>query len=265
MRDDDSSLRFLLTLSLTRRRSPKARQLATTPQIELAWWLAATQHQFRIVGRAYILPSPSFSSHPSPASSSASDPTLSTFSFLFPGAKLEPYEGFNWEHERVRQFRRMSPELRASFYRPVPGTTLEKWDGKMEDLPQTLPESVEQAENDEQKKQVEEGESKRWLRVRQVSLRDLADSHAPFPVTAMKNFALIVIDATEVDLCVPRPSLPILVRANCPWLAASTSARCPTSVRVGCATSPRASGRRKDSCRSSPRSLQRLLTSVQAK
>lgn len=159
------------------RRSPKARQLATAPQIELAWWLAATQHQFRIVGRAYILPSPSFSSHPSSASSSASDPTLSSFSFPFLGAKLEPYEGFNWEHERVRQFRRMSPELRASFYRPVPGTTLEKWGGKMEELPQTLPESVEQAENDEQKKQVEEGESKRWPCLRQVLLDACADSH----------------------------------------------------------------------------------------
>ncbi|PRQ73168.1 hypothetical protein AAT19DRAFT_15921 [Rhodotorula toruloides] len=171
--DDGNELISDKLVVTTDARSPKARQLATAPQIELAWWLAATQHQFRIVGRAYILPSPSFSSHPPSASSSASDPTLSSFSFPFLGAKLEPYEGFNWEHERVRQFRRMSPELRASFYRPVPGTTLEKWGRKMEELPQTLPESVEQAENDEQKKQVEE---------------------------AMKNFALIVIDATEVDL-----------------------------------------------------------------
>jgi hypothetical protein len=71
----------------------------------------------------------------------------------------------------------MSPELRASFYRPVPGTTLEKWGRKMEELPQTLPESVEQAENDEQKKQVEEGESKRWPCLRQVLLDACADSH----------------------------------------------------------------------------------------
>lgn len=147
------------------RRSPKARQLAAAPQVELAWWLAATQHQFRIVGSAYILPSPSFSSHPSSASSSASDPTLSSFSFPFPAAKLAPYDGFNWERERVRQFRRLSPELRASFCRPVPGTTLGEWGGKMEDLPQTLPETVDEAENDEQKKQVEEGELPRAILV----------------------------------------------------------------------------------------------------
>ncbi|BGP23464.1 hypothetical protein JCM10295v2_002360 [Rhodotorula toruloides] len=171
--DDGNELISDKLIVTTDARSPKARQLATAPQIELAWWLSATQHQFRIVGRAYILPSPSFSSHPSSSSSSASDPTRPSFSFPFPAAKLAPYDDFNWEHERVRQFRRMSPELRASFYRPVPGTTLGEWSGKMEELPQTLPESVEQAENDEQKKQVAQ---------------------------AMKNFALIVIDATEVDL-----------------------------------------------------------------
>ncbi|GJN87416.1 hypothetical protein Rhopal_000365-T1 [Rhodotorula paludigena] len=139
-------------------RSPKARQLASSPSIELAWWLASSQHQFRIVGNAYILPSPALSS---------------SAAFPFPAAKLAPYEGFDWEHERVRQFRKLSPELRASFFRPVPGTKIEEWGGKMEDLPQTLPESVEEAKNDEQKKQIEQ---------------------------ALTNFALIVIDCTLVDL-----------------------------------------------------------------
>ncbi|BGP14601.1 hypothetical protein JCM10213_001948 [Rhodosporidiobolus nylandii] len=135
-------------------RTPKARQLAACPHVELAWWLSATQHQFRVLGSAYILPSPSF------------DPA----GFPFPAAKLAPYKDFSWEDERVRQFRKLSPELRASFYRPVPGTPLKDWGGKMEDLPAELP---EEGENEEQKKQVEQ---------------------------ALKNFALVVIDPSEVDL-----------------------------------------------------------------
>ncbi|KWU42125.1 hypothetical protein RHOSPDRAFT_36324 [Rhodotorula sp. JG-1b] len=153
-------------------RSPKARQLAEQPKVELAWWMAATQHQFRIVGRAYILPSAAFPTHEG-TEKAISSGTEQQLSFPFPRKQLSPYEGFNWEDERVRQFRKMSPELRASFYRPVPGTKLTDTDVKMEDLPQTLPEGIEEAETEEQKKQVEQ---------------------------ALKNFALIVIDANEVDL-----------------------------------------------------------------
>ncbi|GAA5821330.1 hypothetical protein JCM11251_004574 [Rhodosporidiobolus azoricus] len=157
-------------------RSPKARQLASSPHVELAWWLSATQHQFRIVGSAYVLPSPSFSTAPTTTGTITTpdvDPSASSFSFPFPAEKLAPYDGFNWDEERVRQFRKLSPELRASFYRPVPGTTLKEWGGKMEDLPAQLPESVEDAEGEEQKKQVEQ---------------------------ALKNMALVVIDPTEIDL-----------------------------------------------------------------
>ena len=137
-------------------RSPKARQLAEQPKVELAWWMAATQHQFRIVGRAYIFPSAAFPTHEGTEKAALSG-TEQQLSFPFPKKRLSPYEGFDWEDERVRQFRKMSPELRASFYRPVPGTKLADTDVKMQDLPQTLPEGIEEAEGEEQKKQVEQG------------------------------------------------------------------------------------------------------------
>ncbi|GAA5873338.1 hypothetical protein JCM1840_000030 [Sporobolomyces johnsonii] len=145
-------------VATTDARSPKAAQLAASPSIELAWWLSATQHQFRIAGKAYLLPSPS-----------------STFPFPpFPGDHLAPYPGFSWEDERIRQFRKLSPELRASFCRPVPGTKLSEWGGKLEELPQELPEGMDEAQGDEeQKKQIEQ---------------------------ALENFALVVIDPEEVDL-----------------------------------------------------------------
>ncbi|GAA6017928.1 hypothetical protein JCM11491_001222 [Sporobolomyces phaffii] len=141
-------------------RTPKSNQLAQDPAVEIAWWLAATQHQFRILGKAYILPSPAFAA-------------ASSTKFPFPADKLAPYPDFDWEHERIRQFRKLSPELRASFVRPVPGTKLSDWDGKMEDLPETLVEGYDEAKTDEEKRHLDQ---------------------------ALHNFALIVIDAQEIDL-----------------------------------------------------------------
>jgi len=51
--------------------------------------------------------------------------------------------------------------LRASFVRPVPGTKLSEWDGKMEDLPETLVEGYDEAKTDEEKKQLDQGEFRR--------------------------------------------------------------------------------------------------------
>ncbi|GAA5936140.1 uncharacterized protein JCM15063_002720 [Sporobolomyces koalae] len=158
--DQDNELISDKLVVTTDARTPKSKQLAADPSVEIAWWLAATQHQFRILGKAYILPSPDFSQS-------------SSTKFPFPADKLAPYPGFNWEDERIRQFRKLSPELRASFVRPVPGTSLSDWDGKMEDLPETLVEGHDQAKTDEEKKQLDQ---------------------------ALYNFALIVIDASEIDL-----------------------------------------------------------------
>jgi len=144
-------------------RTPKSMQLAADPSVEIAWWLAATQHQFRILGKAYILPSPAFSSS-------------SNTKFPFPSDKLAPYPDFNWEDERIRQFRKLSPELRASFVRPVPGTKLSEWDGKMEDLPETLVEGYDEAKTDEEKKQLDQGESRFCLSYSQAFYSCMASS-----------------------------------------------------------------------------------------
>ncbi|GAA5948803.1 hypothetical protein JCM21900_005305 [Sporobolomyces salmonicolor] len=172
--DDGNELISDKLVVTTDGRSPKAAQLAASPAVELAWWLSATQHQFRIAGKAYLLPSPSFSSSSS-SSTSSSSPSSSAVPFPpFPGDKLAPYPGFSWEDERIRQFRKLSAELRASFCRPVPGTKLSEWGGKLEELPQELPEGLDEATgDDEQKKQIEQ---------------------------ALEHFVLIVIDPEEVDL-----------------------------------------------------------------
>lgn len=110
-----------------------------------------TKDQFRIQGRAYLY----------------SGPDSPNQNYL--PAHLYPFEGFDWEEERLRIFAKMSPPLKASFLRPVPGTALDQTDYDYKKLPQELS---------------DEDHDKEWRE------------------KAYKNFSLIVIDPEEVDLCV---------------------------------------------------------------
>lgn len=100
-------------------RAPKSQQLTKDPHFELAWWFAPSGDQFRITGRAYILGPPNHST---------------TSSFLSEhGKRLSPpgIQGeFNWEDERRRIYEKISPPIRASFARPIPGTPLKESERK---------------------------------------------------------------------------------------------------------------------------------------
>ena len=65
----------------------------------------------QISGKAYSLPSPSHPTH-----------SLFPASQLAPPASLHPT--WSWETERLRQFDRTTPHLRASFLRTAPSTPL---------------------------------------------------------------------------------------------------------------------------------------------
>lgn len=102
-------------------RGPKAQQLTgNSDKVEIAWWFAPTGDQYRIKGRAFILPRPD---HP-------------LYEKFTPHAKrLSPRKNqergdFDWEQERRRIFEKLSPTIRASFCRPVPGTPLSARDRK---------------------------------------------------------------------------------------------------------------------------------------
>lgn len=104
-------------------RAPKSQQLSKESKFEIAWWFAPSGDQFRITGRAYVLGRPD---HPT------------TKAFLEEnGARLAPpsfesgqEKSFNWEDERKRIFEKISPPIRASFARPIPGTPLKASDRK---------------------------------------------------------------------------------------------------------------------------------------
>lgn len=143
----------ILLQTTTDIRTPKADQILSRPEsIAVAWWLPKSNLQYRLTCTAYLLPHPS---HP-----------LWT---KFPAWKLGP--NLEWEHERLKAYDSLSPVLRASFCRPVPGSGLEnpedakKW-------PSELPKSAEAA-NDMEKEQV---------------------------AVALKNFAMLLLEPREVDV-----------------------------------------------------------------
>ncbi|KAK4698433.1 pyridoxamine 5'-phosphate oxidase, partial [Phenoliferia sp. Uapishka_3] len=140
-------------------RGPKAAQILSSSVVEFVWWHSTTQHQFRIRAKASILPP---AGHP--------------FMSMFPASELTPpgLTTFNWESERLRQFRKLNPPLRASFVRPIPGTPLEGTDIDPSTFPKGLPSDLDPAATPKEKEQIAE---------------------------ALKNFSLIVLNPFDIDMC----------------------------------------------------------------
>ncbi|KAL5494788.1 hypothetical protein ACEPAI_250 [Sanghuangporus weigelae] len=160
-----------ILLTTTDVRTSKATQLAENPRVELAWWLPKAQAQIRILGNAYIHPSPNFQLNGADSISEEQKRTIENavakLRSAFPAKELG-WEDFDWEKERIERFDAVSGHMRASWVRPVPGSRLSdpsdarKW-------PETLP------------KRDEAGDKKELVAV------------------ALKNYALVVIDPFEVD------------------------------------------------------------------
>ena len=126
--------------------------------------VASTAHQFRIRGRSYIYGQ---EGHPINAT--------------FPVARLSPpgITPFNFNEERKRIFRKMSPGLRASYCRPVPGTPLDSTNPPIDPstFPKELPIDLDENASEQEKAWLEE---------------------------AMGQMALLVIEPFEVDWSVFR-------------------------------------------------------------
>ncbi|TFK42131.1 pyridoxamine 5'-phosphate oxidase-domain-containing protein [Crucibulum laeve] len=154
-----------LLISSTDIRTPKITQIATHPDIELAWWIEGANQQFRVTARAYIVSDPKFNLH---------EHFMQTLFAAKPetgsGLAIINSEGLNWEAKRLEIFKTMSGHMKASWCRPTPGSKLDN----PEDA-KKWPETV---------KEPKEGDSeevkKNW---------DIA----------LGNFALLVLDPFEVD------------------------------------------------------------------
>ncbi|KII94235.1 hypothetical protein PLICRDRAFT_99881 [Plicaturopsis crispa FD-325 SS-3] len=93
-----------LLITSTDIRTPKCAHIVAHPHVEFAWWIAPTAEQFRIAGRATLIPAPA---HP----------------YANRDAYPEP-DGFEWEAKRRETFNAMGGHMRASWARPVPGSPL---------------------------------------------------------------------------------------------------------------------------------------------
>lgn len=152
-----------LLISSTDVRTPKVTQLTAHPDAELAWWIEGTQQQFRIAGKAHIVPAEGHILFHHFLSSAESEDGS--------GIAALRKEGFDWEAKRVEVFKSMPGYLKASWCRPIPGTRLE---GGQEEA-KRWPVSIE-----EPKEGATEEEKSNWE-------------------MALRNFALVVIDPAEVD------------------------------------------------------------------
>ena len=129
-----------LILSTTDVRTPKVTQLAANAIAEAVYWTPSTQEQFRILGRASIVPMVGYKG-PYPAPKGVVYEALGK-------------EGFDWEAKRVATFDAMSGHLKATWCRPVPGTPLVGGEEEMKKWPKTLPKWGE-AKTEEEKRELE--------------------------------------------------------------------------------------------------------------
>lgn len=115
-------------LATTDVRMQKANQLAKEPSMEFAWWIKETNIQFRVQGRAYVVPNDL---------ETPSDKLKECVKQM--GGQGDEADAQWWIEEKNRQWEKMSGHLRASFARPTPGTPLKEVDRKPEDWAESIP------------------------------------------------------------------------------------------------------------------------------
>ncbi|KAF7302505.1 Pyridox-oxase-2 domain-containing protein [Mycena chlorophos] len=149
-----------LLLATTDVRSPKTTQLIANPNVQVVWWIEGAQEQYRIAGTARVIPAPSQALH-------------KHFVHTLVELQNQPQNkkrvnAFDWEAQRLATFRSMSPYMKASWCRPVPGSRLEGG----------------------------QDEAKRWP-VEVFEPKEGEDTSSWD--MALSNFALLVIEPREVD------------------------------------------------------------------
>jgi pyridoxamine 5'-phosphate oxidase len=161
-----------LLMTTTDIRTPKVYHIRANSRVEVVWWISATNEQFRIAGRAIVIPSPAHTYSDGDhhgkifegSSLALRTPNFNDYDFGRGGALAD----FDWERKRIEAFDLMSGRMKASWCRPTPGTPLTEdpttW-------PETLPKLDEANSNAEKQ-----------------NLR-----------TALANFALLLIDPYYVD------------------------------------------------------------------
>ncbi|CAK5280758.1 unnamed protein product [Mycena citricolor] len=143
-----------LILSTTDVRTPKTAQMIANPNVQIAWYIQGTQEQYRIAGKAHIVPAPGdLRKH-----------------FMHTISALGLASDYDWEAKRVEAFKKMSPQMKASWCRPVPGSKLEGG----------------------------QDEAKKWPTELQEPKPGDAEAQRLWDLS-LSNFALLIVNPTDVD------------------------------------------------------------------
>ncbi|KAG5653912.1 hypothetical protein H0H81_009504 [Sphagnurus paluster] len=153
-----------LLLTTTDIRTPKTTQIISNPHVQIAWWIEGTQEQFRVSGVASAIPAPTNMLYKHFVHNVKHAKQTSAVAAL-------TREGFDWEAKRMAMFRGMSGHMKASWCRPVPGSRLEGGEEEAKKWPVRLEEPGEHSTDEDRKN---------WEK-------------------ALGNFALVIVDPTDVD------------------------------------------------------------------
>jgi hypothetical protein len=102
--------------------------MIANPHVQIVWWIDGSQEQYRIAGKAHIIPAPGHTLHKH---------FLHTIGPLSLSAGGTAYD---WEAKRIAVFKSMSPVMKASWCRPTPGSRLEGGEDEAKKWPVELEE-----------------------------------------------------------------------------------------------------------------------------
>ncbi|KAJ7757588.1 hypothetical protein B0H16DRAFT_1721321 [Mycena metata] len=95
--------------------------MIANPHVQIVWWINGTQEQYRITGKAHIVPAPGHELHT-------------------PISALSEGQKYDWEAKRLEVFKNTSPFLKGSYCRAVSGSRLESGRAESENWPLELEE-----------------------------------------------------------------------------------------------------------------------------
>ncbi|PFH49788.1 hypothetical protein AMATHDRAFT_146744 [Amanita thiersii Skay4041] len=156
-----------LIVTTTDIRTPKISQIISNPHVQIAYWIDGTQQQFRIAGRAAVIPSPQNDLY-----------KQFMHDILTSTGKLESMAGiaalatnnFDWEKERINIFKSLSGHMKATWCRPVPGSLLSNQE-----------------------------EANKWpVKIHEPTLEGSDEERRNWEL-ALSNFALLIVDPIECD------------------------------------------------------------------
>ncbi|KAF8640807.1 hypothetical protein AX17_000456 [Amanita inopinata Kibby_2008] len=159
-----------LIVTTTDIRTLKISQIMSNPRVHAVHWIEGTQKQFRIAGRAFVVPAPANSlydhfMHDILKSADADKPESKG------GVAVLARSKFDWEKQRLETFKSLGGHMQATWCRPLPGSPLSS-----KEEANKWPEKIQEPKS-------EDGEElkRNWE-------------------TALGNFSLLIIDPDECDL-----------------------------------------------------------------